>query len=294
VKILLTGASGQVGHALLHTLRGLGEVTAPGRAALDLAELDSVRSWMREQRPDLVVNAAAFTNVERAESEPDAAFRINAEAPGVLAQEARALGAAMVHYSTDYVFDGLKNGPYVETDAPAPLNRYGRSKLAGEQAVAGAGIDYLILRTSWVYGAHGHNFLRTMLRLARERGQVRVVNDQFGAPTWSRTVASVTASILEQAKQGGAGWWQRHRGMYHLSSQGSTSWHGFAEAIMAEAGIDCEVEGIASAEYPTLARRPLNSTLCCNKLLNTFGPLPEWRAALHSCVSEMQMNIESD
>jgi dTDP-4-dehydrorhamnose reductase len=292
VRILLTGASGQVGNELLHTLQGLGEVIAPGRDTLDLADLDSVRAAMRALQPGLVVNAAAYTDVERAESEPDAAFRINAEAPKVFAQEARKIGAAMVHYSTDYVFDGRKTGPYLETDAPAPLNSYGRSKLAGEQAVVEAGIDYLILRTSWVYGARGRNFLRTILRLGRERGQLRVVNDQFGAPTWSRTVASMTAAMLAQAQQGGADWWRHQRGIYHLSSQGSTSWHGFAEAIMAEAGIHCEVQGVATADYPSLARRPLNSTLSCNKWMNRFGPLPEWRAALHSCVNEMQINIE--
>jgi dTDP-4-dehydrorhamnose reductase len=292
VRILLTGASGQVGRELLRALQGVGEIIAPSRAELDLCDLHDVRAAVRSIRPDLIVNPAAYTAVERAESEPALAFRINAEAPGVLAEEARDIGAAMVHYSTDYVFDGRKNGPYLETDAPAPLNSYGRSKLAGEQAVAAAGGDYLILRTSWVYGAHGNNFLLAMLRLARERGYVRVVNDQYGAPTWSRTIAGITAAMLAQACAGGAGWWREHGGIYHLSSQGRTSWHGFAEAIMAEAGIRCEVQGIPSADYPSVVQRPANSTLCCDKLMARFGLLPEWREALHLCVNEMQTNIE--
>jgi dTDP-4-dehydrorhamnose reductase len=286
MKILLTGGSGQVGHELARALQGLGEVFAPRRAELDLSDLDQVRAVVRAARPALIVNAAAYTAVDRAESEPALALRINAEAPAVLAEEARALGAAMVQYSTDYVFDGSKSGPYLESDPAAPLNVYGRTKLAGEQAVASAGIAHLILRTSWVYGMRGNNFLLTMLRLAREHGKVRVVADQFGAPTWSRTVATTSAQLLAQAGSGQAGWWERHSGIYHLSSRGETSWHGFAEAIMAEAGLRCEVEPISSAEYPAAARRPPHSRLSCDKLAGRFIEMPEWRAALRACLDE--------
>jgi dTDP-4-dehydrorhamnose reductase len=284
VKILLTGAAGQVGYELERCLQGLGEVVAVDRARMDLADLDQVRRVVREVAPGLIVNAAAYTAVDKAQGEPELAHRVNAEAPGVMAQEARVLGAAMVHYSTDYVFDGAKDGPYLETDATNPLNVYGHSKLAGEQAVAAAGIPHLILRTSWVYGMRGRNFLLTMLRRARERGQVRVVADQVGAPTWSRTVAQTTAHILAQAQVGGENWWREHGGIYHLASQHQTSWCGFAEAIMAEAGIACPVEPIGTEEYPTPARRPRNSVLNSDKLVTHFCSLPDWRSALHLCM----------
>jgi dTDP-4-dehydrorhamnose reductase len=195
----------------------------------------------------------------RAESEPELAFRINAEAPEVMAREAKTLGAAMVHYSTDYVFDGSKAGAYVETDATGPLNVYGKSKLAGEQAIAAAGIPHLILRTSWVYGMRGSNFLLTMLRLAKERDALNVVSDQIGAPTWCRTLADTTAVILAQARGDEAQWWQRNSGIYHLSSQGQTSWYGFTEAIVAAAGLECQLTPIGSDAWPTPAPRPRNS-----------------------------------
>lgn len=284
MKILLTGASGQLGHELRRSLAGLGEITAPGRDELDLARPGELSETVRRLRPQLIVNAAAYTAVDLAESEEQLAWRVNAEAPGILAQEAAQIGAAMVHYSTDYVFDGSKVGPWREDDRPAPLNAYGRSKLAGEQAVAAAGAQHLVLRTSWVYGMRGNNFLLTMLRLARERGKLRVVADQFGSPTWTRTIAGTTAHMLAQAKAGGAGWWREHGGLYHLSCQGSTSWHGFAAAIMAEAGISCEVEAIGSADYPAAARRPHNSVLDCSRLMAHFGPIPEWRDALRMCL----------
>lgn len=284
MNILLTGATGQVGYELRRSLQGLGDIAAPGRAELDLARPDQVREVVRRLRPGLIVNAAAYTAVDRAEAEPELAWLVNAEAPRVLAQEAAGVGAAMVHFSTDYVFDGSKDGAWREDDPPAPLNAYGRGKLAGEQAVAQAGIPHLILRTSWIYGMRGHNFLLTMLRLARERGQLRVVADQFGAPTWSRTVAEMTAHALAQARAGGAGWWREHGGLYHLACQGSTSWHGFAQAIMAEAGISCEVQAITTAEYPAQARRPRNSVLDCARLMEHFGPIPDWREALRLCL----------
>jgi dTDP-4-dehydrorhamnose reductase len=284
VKILLTGASGQVGYELERCLQGLGEVVAVDRARMDLSDLDQVRDVVRKVAPGLIVNPAAYTAVDRAESDPGLAMRINAEAPGVMAAEAGALGAAMVHYSTDYVFDGNKDGAYVETDATGPLNVYGRTKLAGEQAVAKAGIAHLILRTGWVYGMRGNNFLLTMLRLAEQRDEVRVVSDQHGAPTWSRTVAQTTAQILAQAQAGGPGWWRENSGIYHLASQGETSWSGFAEAIFAATGSACRVASISTEEYPTAARRPRNSLLATGKLTSRFSRLPEWRAALELCL----------
>jgi dTDP-4-dehydrorhamnose reductase len=284
MKILLTGASGQVGYELRRSLQALGEVVAVDRARMDLADLDQVRDVVREVRPQLIVNPAAYTAVDRAESEPVLAYRVNAEAPGVMAREAALLGAAMVHYSTDYVFDGTKEGAYVETDPTGPINVYGKTKLAGEEAIAAAGIPHLILRTSWVYGMRGSNFLLTMLRLARERESLRVVADQTGAPTWSRTIADSTAVVLAQAQVGGPAWWERHSGIYHLSSRGSTAWSGFTEEIIARAGLSCAVQPITTAEYPTPARRPANSRLDCAKLTGHFCALPAWRDALDLCM----------
>ncbi len=284
MKILLTGASGQVGYQLERSLQGLGEVIAPGRAQLDLADPVGLREVMRALRPGLVVNAAGYTAVDRAESDSALAFLVNAEAPGILAREAALLGAPMVHYSTDYVFDGEKAGPYVEGDAARPLNVYGQSKLAGEHAVAAAGGAHLILRTSWVYGTRGDNFLTTILRLAAERAALRVVSDQVGAPTWSRTVADATALLLAQARGGGAQWWQEHGGVYHLACQGQTSWHGFAAAILAAAGIDGEVAAIGSDQWPAAALRPRNSLLQSARL-ERFCRLPDWQAALRLCLA---------
>ncbi len=284
MKILLTGASGQVGHELARSLQGLGEVIAVDRARMDLADLDQVRDVIRSLRPDLIVNPAAYTAVDRAEAEPELAWRINAEAPEVMAREAKALGAALVHYSTDYVFDGSKAGAYVETDATGPINVYGKSKLAGEQAIAAAGIAHLILRTSWVFGMRGNNFLLTMLRLAKERGALQVVSDQVGAPTWSRTLADSTALALAQARAGGAAWWEQNSGVVHLCSQGQTSWYGFTEAIIAAAGIECKLTPISSDAWPAAARRPRNSVLDTAKFRERFGNLPEWQAALRLCL----------
>ena len=202
-----------------------------------------------------------------------------------MAAEAKLLGAAMVHYSTDYVFDGSKLGAYIETDPTNPLNVYGKTKLAGEQAIAAAGIRHLILRTSWVYGMRGKNFLQTMLRLGREREQLRVVADQLGAPTWSRTIADTTAVLLAQSRGADAAWWERNSGVYHLSCQGQTSWHGFTEAIVAQQGLGCKVVPIGSAEYPTPAKRPSNSVMSSDKLIQRFCAIPEWELALSLCLS---------
>jgi dTDP-4-dehydrorhamnose reductase len=284
MKILLTGSTGQVGYELARSLQGVGEVVALDRQQMDLADLDQVRRVIRTVQPNMIVNPAAYTAVDKAESEPALAFRVNAEAPALMAEEARLLGASMVHYSTDYVFDGSAAAPRVEDDATGPLNVYGASKLAGEQAIAAAGIPHLIFRTSWVYGMRGKNFLLTMLRLARERDELRVVADQFGAPTWSRTIADVTAQVLAQAHAGGREWWVQNRGVYHLTAQGQTSWYDFTRAILAEAGIDCRVLPITSAEYPVPARRPEYSVLSCERLMTRFSHLPEWQQALQLCM----------
>ncbi|MBQ5949630.1 dTDP-4-dehydrorhamnose reductase [Massilia sp. ST3] len=284
MKILLTGADGQVGYELLRCLQGLGEIVACDRKRLDLADLDQVRDAIRSVQPELIVNAAAYTAVDRAETESELALRVNAQAPGVMALQAREIGAALVHFSTDYVFSGDKDAPYTEGDRTGPLNVYGETKLLGEQAIVSSGAPYLILRTSWVYGLRGNNFLRTMLRLAGERGEVRVVDDQLGAPTWSRTVAQTTAHILVQAQLGGAKWWRDNRGTYHLSAQGETSWAGFARAIMEEGALDCRVVPIASSDYPAPAARPRNSRLDCTKLTHRFCRLPDWRDDLALCM----------
>jgi dTDP-4-dehydrorhamnose reductase len=285
MKILLTGATGQVGYELERSLQALGEVVAVDRARMDLSDLDQVRDVVRAVRPGLIVNPAAYTAVDKAESEPELAHRVNGLAPGVMAEEAALLGAAMVHFSTDYVFDGAKQGAYVETDATGPINVYGHSKLAGEQAIAAAKIPHLILRTSWVYGMRGKNFLLTMLRLARERDELRVVADQHGAPTWSRTIADTTAVILAQALRGGPEWWQSNSGIYHVSAEGQTTWHGFTEAIVAAAELSCRIVPITSADYPVPAKRPGNSVMSSEKLMARLAVLPDWERALKLCLA---------
>ncbi|QYF91635.1 dTDP-4-dehydrorhamnose reductase [Massilia sp. PAMC28688] len=285
MKILLTGATGQVGHELERSLQVLGEVVAPGRALLDLGDLDQLRTVIRAMRPQLIVNAAAYTNVTLAETQGALAHRINALAPGLMAAEGRRLGAPLVHFSTDYVFDGGKAGPYLETDQTNPLNSYGASKLAGERAIAESGAAHLILRASWVYGLRGNNFLTTMLQLARERHELRVVSDQHGAPTWSRTIADCTAAVLLQARTGGQAWWERHGGIYHMSAGGQTSWYGFTKAILARSGLACQVIPISTAEYGGAARRPANSMLNTDKLTSRFCAIPAWDTALQLCLN---------
>ena len=286
-RILITGKTGQVGYELERSLQGLGEVIALDRSQMDLADLNQVRNVIRRVKPTLIVNPAAYTAVDKAESEPELAMRINGEAPGIMAEEARKVGAAMIHYSTDYVFDGSKNGPYVETDPTCPVNVYGSSKLAGEQAIQATGIPHLILRTSWVYSTHGKNFLLTMLRLAQERDELSIVSDQFGAPTWSRTIADTTAHIVAQsvAAANRQVWWEKHSGLYHLTAQGQTSWFGFTEAIMAHASVAKRprLKPIPAQAYPVPARRPANSVLSSERLKKTFCGLPQWQDALKLC-----------
>ncbi|CRM81209.1 dTDP-4-dehydrorhamnose reductase [Pseudomonas sp. 24 E 13] len=286
LKILITGQHGQVSQALQQRLQGLGELVVLGRDQLDLANAEQIRQQVRAHRPDLIINAAAHTAVDQAESEPDAAFAINAIAPGILAEEAKALGIPLIHYSTDYVFDGSKPAPYTENDTPNPLGVYGQSKLAGEQAIAAVGGKYLILRTSWVYSSHGKNFLLTMQRLLQEKPQMRIVADQIGAPTWAGTIADSTRALIERWQAGDAGEW----GVYHLTAQGETSWFGFAEAIgeqlRAEGKPCAELEAIPSSAYPTPAMRPLNSRLDCSRLQQHWHvSQPQWQDALHECLA---------
>ena len=281
--ILLTGAGGQVGFELSRSLAAYGEVIAPDRATLDLADADALVACMRQARPQLIVNAAAYTAVDRAESERDAAFAVNARAPGILAEEAKRQDAVLIHYSTDYVFDGQRTTPYDEDAPTGPLNVYGASKLEGELAVAQSGARAIVLRTSWVYGARGSNFLLTILRLARERDELRIVADQHGTPNWCRTLADATAATVAQ----GLPWLAERSGLYHLSSTGATTWHGFAQAIIGDAPRP-RIVGIATSDYPTPARRPAHGVLSTRRFEATFGfVLPDWRDALAACRSAM-------
>ncbi len=288
--ILLTGVTGQVGWELRRTLACLGRVVGLDSRGLDLTDTDAMRRTVAGLRPRLIVNPAAYTAVDKAEIEPERAHAINAVAPGILAEAARDCGAILVHYSTDYVFDGSKDAPYLEEDAPNPLNVYGASKLAGEEAIRASGVRHLILRTSWVYGTRGHNFLRTMQRLMGERPELRIVDDQIGAPTWSRLIAEATAQILAQCLSPARGadrpepW-----GTYHLTCGGATSWHGFASAIAALGGYRTRITPIPSADYPTPARRPANSRLDNGKLTRVFGlRLPDWLEALKLCLDQAE------
>jgi dTDP-4-dehydrorhamnose reductase len=278
VKILLTGCNGQVGWELKRSLIRLGEVLAFDRASLDLANPDETVSRVREVKPDLIVNAAAYTAVDAAEQEAALAMAINGTAPGILAEEAQRHGSLLVHYSTDYVFDGSKRSPYTEDDEPNPANVYGRTKLAGEDAVRASGCRHLILRTAWVYSDRGRNFLLTMLRLAREKPQLRVVNDQTGAPTWARDIAEATVSLLQHPSS--------PSGTFHLTAAGQTTWCGFAEAIVEKRGLGVPVVPISSAEYPTPAARPAYSVLDNAKLMALTGiAMRAWDVALGDCLS---------
>jgi dTDP-4-dehydrorhamnose reductase len=245
---------------------------------------------VREAAPDLIVNAAAYTAVDRAETETDLAMQINGKAPGILGEEAARRGAALIHYSTDYVFDGTKLEPYTEDDVPAPLNAYGRSKLAGDRAVMQANPAHLIFRTSWVYAPHGKNFLLTMLRLSRERSELRVVDDQRGAPTTAALIADCTARILQRiVADGGLARLRECAGLYNLTAAGTTSWHGFASEIMRATGNPVRVVPIPTEAYPTPARRPRNSALDTAKLANVFGVVPpDWRAGLRQCLDALE------
>jgi dTDP-4-dehydrorhamnose reductase len=287
--ILLLGGTGQIGFELRRALAPLGSVAAPPRASVDLADPASLRRTVREIAPALIVNAAAYTAVDAAERERGAAFAINAEAPSVLAEEARRAGVALVHYSTDYVFDGAARRPYVEGDATAPLNVYGESKLAGEGAVMGSGAAHLVLRTSWVYAARGRNFLLAMRRRsASDADPIRVVDDQTGAPTWARMIAEATAQILAQRRAGAGGFdLDGCGGLFHVTAAGATTWHGFAAAILGPAGA-ARLLPIGSAEYGAAACRPRWSVLSNEALRQRFGiALPAWDEQLRLCLEEL-------
>ncbi len=301
MKILLTGSTGQVGHALRIALTGLGEIIIPSREKMDLSKPDLMRATIQEIRPDLIINPAAYTFVDQAEREPELARTINAVAPGIMAEEAKNLGAALIHYSTDYVFDGNKRDAsgtllaYTENDAPSPINVYGKTKLEGEQLIRASGCDHLILRTSWIYSKFGKNFLLTMLRLARERDELRVVNDQWGAPSSAVWLAATTRAILRQLQNANSTrlWWSENTGLYHLTPSGITSWCGFTEEIFRLAKSENILEkpapslvGIPSSEYPTPAKRPINSCLNSDLLQTQFSlDLPSWQSELANCMA---------
>nr|WP_313403184.1 dTDP-4-dehydrorhamnose reductase [Pseudomonas sp.] len=286
MKILISGHTGQVARELQLALREH-ELVSLGRQDFDLSRPDSLHEIILRERPALVINAAAYTAVDQAEQERELAFTINAEAPGVMADACFELDIPLIHYSTDYVFDGSKATPYREADTPRPLGVYGASKVAGEQALRISGCDHLILRTSWVYSQYGRNFLLTMQRLLQEREELSVVDDQIGAPTWAGSIASATAELIDKWQQGRQRW-----GTYHLTCQGETSWFGFASAIaehLRAAGKPCaRLRPIPSSEYPTPAQRPLNSRLDGERLEEEWQiRLPDWRAALDACLQRM-------
>ncbi len=290
MRILLTGKSGQVGRALASTLAPMGTVMAVGRGQLDLMHPDAIRNAIRASKPDVIVNAAAYTAVDHAETEPDLAMAINGVAPGVMAEEAWRLKALLIHYSTHYVFDASKDTPHAEDDAPNPINTYGKSKLAGELAIRATGARHYLLRTSWVYSASGANFVNTMIHLSKERDELRIVDDQTGAPTWAGMIADVTAQLLarEVAPQSRLA---ADYGTYHLTASGAVTWYGFASAILA--GTQALGAGnprlvpIATSEYPLPARRPANSRLDTTRLQRLLGiTLDPWQQGLSQCLRE--------
>ena len=297
-KILLTGVHGQVGHALQHKLTQY-EVFALDREQLDLSDVDAIRRVVQAIKPDLIINPAAYTAVDKAETEPDLAYAINAIAPQILAEEASKLNASLVHFSTDYVYDGTKTSAYDETDAVNPISVYGKSKLAGEAAIRLVGLPHLIYRTSWVYGAYGKNFLKTILRLAAERDSLRIVGDQYGAPTSSDSIADAVVALIAI--------WQplefSQTGIYHLTNQGSTSWHGFSCEIVNEYNrlasskqwpplkvtLD-NIVAITTLDYPTPAARPANSHLNNDKLKHVFNiTLPSWQLGLQKVMQNVDL-----
>jgi dTDP-4-dehydrorhamnose reductase len=289
-RVLILGAQGQLGIELQRAFADTEEIVAYARDLCDFSKPETIRKTIASVRPDLVLNAAAYTAVDRAESEPELAMSVNGEAPGVIAEETRKLGALLVHYSTDYVFDGSKNTPWIEEDPTNPLSEYGKSKLAGERNIEQAGGRYLIFRTSWVFSPHGNNFLRTMLRLGQERERLNIVNDQTGAPTSAEALAKATRQAVDSLRKS-----DDRSGMYHMTCAGSTTWCGFAEAIFRKSRVPGErpwpiVAGIPTEGYPTPARRPKNSVLSNQKLLDQFGvALPDWDLALEDTLRVLDL-----
>lgn len=301
-RIVIIGRNGQLAWEAQQRFQGLGKIICVARPEFDLLNIDDVRAEIRRIKPSVLINAAAYTAVDQAESEREVAMKINSDAPAAMAEEAKRLGALFITYSTDYVFDGKSASLYKETDPTSPLNVYGASKLSGERAVEAAGGSYLIFRTSWVYGARGKNFLKTILKLAAERPELRIVDDQVGAPTWSRDLADATRKVIEQlvTKSAtektpiGEALGNRH-GIHHMTAGGSVSWCGFATAIVEEMGKRglfkdnlAKVVPIPTSDYPTPAARPQNSRLCNDKLKNAFGvTLPQWRTSLGAVMGEL-------
>ena len=286
MKILLTGKTGQVGGELNSILKDMGELVSVGREQLDLSKIDSIEPAVLDILPDIIINAAAYTAVDNAEEEPDLAMTINGVAPGVLAKAAKKIGASLIHYSTDYVFDGRSDTPYREEDITCPLSIYGKSKLAGEKNIAEAGIPYLILRTSWVYSLQGKSFLRTIKQLSEEKDTLRIVDDQIGAPTWARSIALATRKILKQYLRDGSD--PSLSGIFHLTCQGKSSWYDFAKEILniSSTSQNTQLLPIPTSEFPTPATRPLYSLLSNDKLEKVFGfKMPHWHDSLKDCIN---------
>jgi len=289
MKILLTGKTGQIGEELNNIVGDLGNLITVDKEQLDLSKPNSIEPVILDIKPDIIINPAAYTAVDKAEKEPDLAMTVNAIAPGLLAKAARKVGAGLIHYSTDYVFDGCSEIPYKEEDPPNPLNVYGKTKLAGEKALAEAGIPFLIIRTGWVYSLHGKSFLRTIKKLAEEKDIIQVVDDQIGAPTWARSVALKTHQILKQCLN--KKWLETKdpslSGIFHLTCQGKTSWHGFARKVLniSNASQNIKLISIPTSDYPTPATRPSNSLLNNEKIQKVFGlDMPHWEDALKDCM----------
>ena len=289
MKILLTGKTGQIGEELNNIIGDLGNLITVDKEQLDLSKPNSIEPVILDIKPDIIINPAAYTAVDKAEEEPDLAMTVNAIAPGLLAKAARKVGAGLIHYSTDYVFDGCSEIPYKEEDPPNPLNVYGKTKLAGEKAIAEVGVPFLIIRTSWVYSLHGKNFLRTIKKLAEEKDIIQVVDDQIGAPTWARSVALKTHQILKQCLN--KKWLETKdpslSGIFHLTCQGKTSWHGFARKVLniSNASQNIKLIAIPTSDYPAPAVRPPNSLLNNEKIQKVFGiDMPHWEDALKDCM----------
>ena len=287
----MIGKNGQVGGELSSLLRPFGELTIYGEEDLDLTQADRIREKLRDVQPHVIINAAAYTAVDKCEEEPDLALAVNGTAPAILAEEAKKLGAALIHYSTDYVFDGKKQEPYTEEDPPNPQSVYGRTKLAGDEAIQSTGLPHFIFRTSWVYGLKGKNFLLTMQRLAKERDELKIVDDQIGSPTWCRTIAQTTANVLTQvltqSSPGDLSRFEQASGLYNLVCGGQTSWFGFAQAILkaSSSSQTTKLTPIPTSEYPTPAKRPLYSVLSTKKLRSSFGITPPtWDVTLKYCL----------
>lgn len=298
IRVLVFGRTGQLGWELRHKLACLGPIARVDTPDVDFTRPETIRDVVRAAEPAVIVNAAAYTAVDKAETEPELAMAINGTAPGVLAEEAKRLGSVLVHYSTDYVYDGTKQGAWVETDAPNPLNVYGKTKLAGDEAIAAVGCEHLILRTSWVYGARGNNFLLTMLRLSKERAELRIVDDQTGAPTSSECIAEATADILAQLLAPAGGGLQGRSGVYNLTCAGATTWFGFAKALLEKSAGSLgagtpELTPIATSAFPRPAARPMNSRLSGARIKETFGVvMPDWESALDMVLETLRDGAE--